>query len=118
MRDVTQRLAAVLVEHHNDIRSRRTPETVTLEDMLPYKQLCRRANVEEVTRIVGEFLYEIAERCQTHGLPPLNSLAINREEKKPGSGYDGAPGCSEIEWWREVTSCVGCETSAYQRIFL
>jgi hypothetical protein len=116
MREIAQRLAAILVEHHKDIRGRRTPDTITPDDMLPYKQLCRRAGMEELTRTVGGFLYEIAEHCHAHGLPPLNSLAINREEKKPGHGYDGAPGCSEIEWWKEVKSCVAYETSAYQRI--
>ena len=110
MRPETIRLAAVLLECHGRIRAaHKTAKTVTQHDLIPYKKLCERAGVPEITRVVGNFLGELAKWCQQQGLPPLNSLAINGEELKPGSGYDGAAGCSEINWWNEVQDCISSD---------
>jgi hypothetical protein len=79
---------------------------VNQHDLIPYKQLCEKAGVPDLTRVVGDFLNELAIWCQQNGLPPLNSLAINGAELKPGPGYDKAAGCSEINWWNEVCDCV------------
>ncbi len=76
--------------------------------MLPYGELCTKANLDFLTRGVGPFLYQIAEWCADSGFPPLNSLAVNGTTKVPGEGYDTAPGCSEINWWNEVRACIAC----------
>ena len=70
-----------------------------------YGVLCTRAGVPHVTRIVGEFLQEIAEWCSVSGFPPLNSLAVN-DTGMPGDGYDGAGGFKIINWPKEVDDCI------------
>jgi hypothetical protein len=109
MRPETQLLAAILLKCHAKIRSRRTAETVKPADLIPYKQLCEQAGIPDITRVVGNFLGELALWCNANGLPPLNSLAINGKEFKPGPGYDGAVGCSEINWWNEVQACIASD---------
>jgi hypothetical protein len=109
MRLETELLAAGLLKCHAGIRAHRTPETVTPRDLIPYKKLCERAGVPHIVRAVGNFLGELAEWCFEHKLPPLNSLAINGEEMKPGPGYDTAAGCSEINWWAEVKACIAAD---------
>jgi hypothetical protein len=106
MRLETELLAAGLLKCHARIQAQRTPETVTPRDLIPYKKLCEDAGVPHIVRVVGSFLGEIAEWCSDNSLPPLNSLAINAEELKPGPGYDDAVGCSEINWWKEVQNCI------------
>lgn len=112
MRQETEMLAARLLKCHAAIRAKRTPDTVTPKDLLPYGKLCDDVGLPYLTRGVGFFLGELAQWCHDHGFPPLNSLAINAEEMKPGPGYDGAAGCSEITWWEEVRACVGAEYPA------
>src|SRR5215469_5620676 len=102
MRPETELMANRLLKCHDDIKATRTPETVTPRDLLPYGKLCSDVGLSYLTHSVGTFLGELAEWCYQNGLPPLNSLAINAEELKPGPGYDGAAGCSEINWWNEV----------------
>jgi len=110
MRPETVRLATVLLEWHARIRAdKKNADTVTPNDLIPYKKLCERAGVPEITRIVGTFLGELASWCSDNRLPPLNSLAVNGEELKPGPGYDNAEGCSEINWWNEVRDCVSAD---------
>lgn len=115
MRPETERLATRLLKCHAAIKASRTPETVTPSDLVPYGKLCDDVGLSFLTRGVGLFLGELAEWCRDHGLPPLNSLAINAEEMKPGPGYDGAAGCSEINWWNEVQACVAAEYPAHIR---
>lgn len=109
MRPETQLLAASLLKCHANIRAHCTTETVTQRDLIPYKKLCEQAGVPDITRVVGNFLGELALWCNEHGLPPLNSLAINGAELKPGPGYDRAVGCSEINWWKEVQACIAAD---------
>jgi hypothetical protein len=102
-------LAKELLFWHGHIRQSRTAETVTPYDLIPYKKLCERAGLPDAYRIVGRWLVEIAEWCYIQNLPPLNSLAINGGEYKPGPGYDRADGCSEINWWKEVQACIAAD---------
>jgi hypothetical protein len=112
MRQETELIAARLLKCHAAIRSHATSETVTPNDLIPYGKLCEEAGVPHITRVVGFFLGEIAEWCFENGFPPLNSLAINADEMKPGPGYKDAVGCSEINWWKEVQTCVAREYPA------
>jgi hypothetical protein len=112
MRAETEFLAARRLKCHAAIRANKTPDTVTPHDLLPYGKLCTEVGLGYLTRTVGIFLGELAEWCYANDLPPLNSLAINAEEMKPGPGYDGAAGCSEITWWQEVMACVAAEYPA------
>jgi len=104
-------LANVLLAHHRHLRQdlHLTPDSVTPQHMLPYGELCAKANLQYLTRTVGHFLGQVAEWCHENGLPPLNSLAVNEQSKVPGSGYDGAVGCSLTHWWDEVRKCVACK---------
>ncbi len=112
MRPETQQLAARLLQCHAAIKAIRTPQTVTPKDLIPYGKLCSDVGLSYLTRGVGTFLGELAQWCYQQGLPPLNSLAINADEMKPGPGYDGAAGCSEITWWNEVQACVAAQYPA------
>ncbi len=113
MRPETEQLAGRLLQCHAAIRATRTPATVTPKDLIPYGKLCDDVGLSYLTRGVGPFLGELAQWCCDHGLPPLNSLAINAEELKPGPGYDDAAGCSEITWWQEVQACVAAQYPAH-----
>jgi hypothetical protein len=112
MRLETELIANRLLSCHDAITATKTPETVLPGDLMPYGKLCNDVGLSHLTRVVGVFLGELAEWCQDNGLPPLNSLAINAEEMKPGPGYDGAAGCSEINWWNEVKACVAAKYPA------
>lgn len=115
MRPETELLAAQLLECHAKIKhTHKIFDTVTQHDLIPYKKLCEKAGIPDAYRVVGSFLGELASWCKTHNLPPLNSLAINGTDLKPGPGYDGAEGCSEINWWNEVKACI--EANYPQRI--
>jgi hypothetical protein len=108
MREETIRIARELLFWQVYIRSRRTSETVTLHDLVPYKKLCERAGIPDAYRIVGEYLGELATWCKDNNLPPLNCLAVNGETLIPGIGYDSADGCSYETWWKDVQKCVDC----------
>lgn len=109
MRGETIRLAKELLWWHTHIKKHKTADTVAPRDLIPYKKLCERAGVPDAYRVVGGFLGELASWCAGHNLPPLNSLAINGAEQKPGPGYDHAEGCSEINWWKEVEACIAAD---------
>ena len=76
------------------------------ECVIFYGNLCERAGVPFLTHGVGRFLGEIAEWCEEHGWPPLNSLAVNRATGMPGVGYDGAPGSDLLLWPEQVRQCI------------
>ncbi|HKP64163.1 MAG TPA: hypothetical protein VJV78_45820 [Polyangiales bacterium] len=48
---------------------------------IAYGVLCQNAGVSALTRIVGQFLIEIAESCEAEGYPPLNALAADGRAK-------------------------------------
>jgi hypothetical protein len=75
--------------------------------LISYGELCKRAGLADVTSTVGQYLREIAQWCHDHGWPPLNSLAVNHQTRKPGLGYDNAPGCSVANWRVEAAACIG-----------
>jgi hypothetical protein len=110
--DEARVLANILLEHHRYLRKdlKLTPDTLTPQHMLPYGELCARADLKYLTRTVGYFLAQVAEWCYERRFPPLNSLAVNAESREPGNGYDGAAGCSLEHWWDEVKACVACKS--------
>jgi hypothetical protein len=107
MRPESRALGKALLDHHRQA-TRKAPPTlvvVTARYTIRYGTLCVQAGVPHVTRIVGEFLQEIAEWCANEGYPPLNALAVN-DTGMPGDGYDGAGGFTIIDWPREVEECI------------
>jgi len=107
MRRETELLAAELLKCHAKIRqTTQCTEEEIFAGLIPYKVLCEKAGLPYLYRVVGTFLGELAAWCYENKLPPLNSLAVNGVERKPGPGYDGAVGCSEINWWNEVIDCI------------
>jgi hypothetical protein len=109
MRGETIRLAKELLWWRDHLKTTLTADTLQPRDLIPYKKLCERAGVPDAYPVVGDFLGELASWCISHNLPPLNSLAINGLEHKPGPGYDRAEGCSEINWWKEVLECFAAD---------
>jgi len=87
-----------------------TPKTVSevmiQQCTIPYRALCETINAVEMTETVGNYLNELAEWCESSGLPPINSLAVNSQTGYPGTGYFLAPGCGH--WEEEVRECVAC----------
>ena len=112
MRLETELIANRLLRCHDEVAAKKTADTVTPKDLLPYGKLCEDVGLPFLTHAVGNFLGEVAEWCYQNGLPPLNSLAINAEEMKPGQGYNDAVGCSEINWWNEVKACIAAKYPA------
>jgi hypothetical protein len=92
-----QLLAKELLKHQREVR-----ETM----LISYKNLCERPGVPFNRESVGHYLCEIAERCKETGLPPLNALAVNKQKKKPGMGYDRTPSCSQDQWAGDLGRCL------------
>jgi hypothetical protein len=103
-------IGQALLDHHKNI-SRVQGGSIPRIDacFIPYGDLCERAGVPQVKSSVGKFLREIAQWCQENAWPPLNALAVNHDTRRPGRGYDNAPGCSLQNWANEVAACIRFE---------
>jgi hypothetical protein len=100
-------LAQVLLVHRKQhCRSQDSTAGITETCLITYSDLCERVELPHLTPAAGKFLREIAQRCHENGWPPLNSLVVNHETRKPGHGYDSAPGCSLKNWRDEVAACL------------
>jgi hypothetical protein len=100
-------LTKVLLDHHREvIRRLGKPPTDIDSALIPYGVLCDRAGLSYLSRGVGPFLREIAEWCQNNDWPPINALAVNHKSRMPGEGYDKAPGCSILDWPKELDACI------------
>ncbi len=106
-------LARELLRRHEAVRQDLgvdLPDDVTdgmiIGSVISYGVLCDRAGVSFLTHRVGHFLGEVADWCDENGWPPLNALAVNATTGIPGEGYDGASGCTLLNWPREVRTCV------------
>ena len=101
-------LCGELLRHHRTTIAAHPPgkHVVPGPYTITYGDLCARAGVPHLTRIVGKFLLEIAEWCAGSGFPPLNALAVNRETRIPGDSYDGAGGFTSANWPTDVEACI------------
>lgn len=99
-------LAQVLLDHHRAVCRSQDKRPSVNRALITYGHMCELAGLEELTRASGRFLQEVAEWCQAHGWPPLNALAVNKDSRMPGSGYDQAPGCDLLEWPGQVAACI------------
>jgi hypothetical protein len=109
MRAESRALCRELLLHHQAKTAAHPPgmRVIARYYTIPYGDLCTRAGVPHLTRIVGQFLAEVAEWCEASGFPPLNSLAVNSDTGIPGEGYDGAGGFAIVDWPADVEACVG-----------
>ena len=104
-----RKLAQALLDHHKQVRRLQTEASAGVDSCLvTYGDLCERAGLSHLKPNVGRFLREVARWCLDNGWPPLNALAVNHDTRKPGHGYDGAPGCSLARWEDEATACIKC----------
>ena len=100
-------LAQALLDHHRKVCRSHSGHNPSIDScIIPYGDLCGQAGKPHLKPTVGKFLREIAAWCHENGWPPLNSLAVNHETRRPGHGYDSAPGCSREHWQDEVTACI------------
>lgn len=99
-------LRALLAHHQMVCRPPGTRITDVNTRVISYGQLCTAAGVPWLVRSVGPFLLEIAEWCEQHGYPPLNSLAVNGESLIPGDSYDGAGNFRLADWQTDVERCL------------
>jgi hypothetical protein len=100
-------LAQALINHQREVRQPVLAKDLNIQSILTtYGDLCERAGLPHVRPDVGKFLREIAQWCHDNRWPPLNSLAVNRETRRPGRGYGNAPGCSLERWRDDVLRCV------------
>lgn len=108
MKAESRALGQALLDHHRMVTRTYPPgkHIIIPHYLIGYDKLCRAAGVPHLTRVVGNFLVEIAEWCQAQGYPALNSLAINEQKGMPGDGYDKAGGFLIINWPTEVESCI------------
>jgi hypothetical protein len=100
-----QNLAQALLDHHRRICGLQRGSLDSC--LIAYGDLCEQAGLSHLKQNVGRWLREIAEWCHDNGWPPLNALAVNHDTRKPGRGYDLAPGCSLARWQDDVTACIG-----------
>jgi hypothetical protein len=103
-----EKLSHALLDHHRN--SCRTPRETNLNTdsyLITYGDLCERAGLPHLKPTAGKYLREIAQWCHDNGWPPLNALAVNHDTRRPGRGYDGAPGCSLERWQDDVAACIG-----------
>ena len=112
MNQITENLLTCLVRFQRELKSTKTPDTVTPNDLTTYRRICTKAGFPQLTRRIGNQLGEVAEWCQARGLPHLNCLVVNAVEMKPGNGYKFAVGCSAETWWAEVKACLIAEYPA------
>ncbi|HXG50277.1 MAG TPA: hypothetical protein VNN77_02585 [candidate division Zixibacteria bacterium] len=99
-------IARVLLEHRKSV-SRGEGKREGLDAcLLTYGELCERARLPGAKPAVGKLLREIAVWCHENGWPPLNALAVNHDTRRPGHGYDRAPGCSLAGWRAAVEACL------------
>ncbi|MGH7826399.1 MAG: hypothetical protein ACREQ7_14645 [Candidatus Binatia bacterium] len=99
-------LAQALLDHHKRLRAALGENPAVDSCVLAYGDLCERAGVPQIKHRVGKFLREIADWCDENGWPPLNSLAVNHNTRKPGHGYDTAPGCNLEHWPEQMVACI------------
>ncbi len=38
----------------------------------------------------------------------INALVVNAESRMPGDGYNHVPGCSVMQWPKQVEDCIRC----------
>jgi hypothetical protein len=105
-------LGNALFKHHQERCSgfTGTAELVTenqiKEATIPYKALLIKVGApESLAESIGTYLGEVAEWCDSRGMPPVNALAINASLGMPGVGYFTAAGASE-KWQSDVRKCI------------
>jgi hypothetical protein len=102
-----QKLAQALLDHHRKVRRFQTKPSSGVEScVIVYGDLCEQAGLSDLKANVGKLLREVAQWCHDKSWPPLNALAVNYHSRRPGRGYDSAPGCSREHWQDEVTACI------------
>jgi len=102
-----EKLAQALLDHHKEVCRPQTEAGTCVDSCLvTYGDLCERAGLSHLKPKVGKFLREVALWCHDKNWPPLNALAVNHETRRPGRGYDGAPGCNQERWQDDVTACI------------
>lgn len=102
-----QKLAQALLDHHGKFCRWQSETSSSIDScLMAYGDLCERTGLSHLKPSVGKFLSEVAQWCLDNGWPPLNALAVNHDTRRPGHGYDGAPGCSLARWEDEATACI------------
>jgi len=97
-------LARVLLSHHREVvRRPGAPENSIL---ISYRELFDAAGLPHLASNPGPWLREVAAWCHDNGWPPINALAVNHRSRRPGPGYDNAPGCSLSDWAKELDACI------------
>jgi hypothetical protein len=99
-------LRALLAHHRQVCQPPGTRLFNVSQRVISYGQLCDSAGVPWLAQRVGPFLLEIAEWCEQHHYPPLNSLAVNAESLIPGDSYDGAGDFLLTDWPADVERCL------------
>jgi hypothetical protein len=100
-------LAQALLAHRREVcQAALTRDSSVDSFVITYADLCERAGLAHIKPTIGKFLREIAEWCHDNKWPPLNSLAVNSETRRPGRGYDRAPGCHLERWSEDATRCI------------
>lgn len=114
---IAQEFARILLQHHRDAclpLGVNSPELVSREQItdcvITYGQLCQPLSDESNLRCAsvgaGRYLGEIDRVCTDElKLPPINALAVNKQQKSPGGRYPGG-----AKWEREVSECIVCKS--------
>jgi hypothetical protein len=110
--EITNKIFGELIKHREKVRAELPFAIQEHLDLYPrgcliaYGELSARIGAPELTRSIGSFLFHVAKLCEEHGWPPLNALAVNKDSKMPGGGYDDAAQCDLVKWPDEVKDCM------------
>ncbi|MGP8260267.1 MAG: hypothetical protein ACLQM6_09995 [Acidobacteriaceae bacterium] len=115
---ITKRVFQELIAHRSrakatlDLLIQANPDLYPKGCLIAYGDIATRAGYPELTRTIGIFLGEVAEICAQRGWPPLNALAVNRDTRMPGEGFDLAENCNIDKWPSDVARCMECDLYA------
>jgi hypothetical protein len=102
-----QKLAQALLDHHKKVPRPQRESSPGIEScLIVYGDLSKRAGLSHPEPNLGKLLREVAQWCHANSWPPLNALVVNHKSRRPGRGYDRAPGCSREHWQDDVTACL------------
>jgi hypothetical protein len=107
MKPEARALCQALLDHHS-ARTKALPpgkNVVVTKYTVRYGDLCARAGLPHLTRVVGAFLGEVGAWCAAEGYPPLDVLAVG-ETGLPGERYDGASRFTRKDWPHYARECI------------
>ena len=103
-------IAQALLDHHRRScrpvqSSAEITDAVIRRCLVSYDEIIALARVNLIPRGMGVPLRAVARWCVLRDWPPLPSLVVRSDTRKPGDGYENTPGLSG-SWEIDVRECI------------